>query len=1294
MAKGGKIRHSSFFENGSPEQVTQQMVAWMDNLNQKLEAEVQKLIAELEKMGGKITGAISAANIKAVNDQSKAIDNAKNKITEYSRVIQNNNKLKEQYYQTTAKLTAIEGNGSRAVEKQKQALKESTIAMQKDVAIRREAEGSYKRITLELQRNIDQYKKLGVAQREGSKGGTLLTSIKSQQQQLALLNTQLGKTTGGFQAFGSQLLDGAGIYAGVAGITAGLVQLGKALFNRTKELDALKFTLQTVITNSTELSTTWAFLTDISSRYGQELIGLTESYVRFKAAMKSTNTTAIETQRIFESVAKVGGILGLSNQRMELTFLALEQMASKGCHAKGSKIMMFDKSLKNIEDIIVGDLLMGEDYTSREVIGLQNGIDEMFKIIPFKGDSFIVNANHILPVINLEHKREDVRIKNILENYNNYQLISKIEGLLSFTIESEGYGEYWGIELPKNNHIYLDYQSVYQHNTVSMEELRRQLGDNIPGAVQIMARALDVTIPQLYKMIKANEVLAEEALPLFAREMEKTFGAESVKKINTLQSATARFKNEFTLFTQSLQASGLLIFLTKMTTGLMSAFGGGNLQALKYYTGIINEANNAAKSFYDTISKSSKQQISDNERTIQQNNEEMAGLKHKSDRYKALIKENRELGVNTEWLRKNEISPTRDKYLNSLDTEIQRIQRLIVELSVKKKRNADEILFNKTYLETIKQIREETEDSFAKEKKQTGYIDQVQKELDDLIQQRKDLVSETGKRFEYEEKNLELTDKINKKEELLSSLTGKVNKQLEKRESYLERISEKYETMIGKSGTDADKENEEYGDRLKIFNEYWKAVKMNTVKYNTDLQQITLDHINNLGKIEKDNRDKTLTDTKKVFDEIIAIESSDFNTIVSQRKERYNEDLKNAGTDVIERARIEREFQTDMIRMEIQFAALKLTIQQKLGLDTSKEAKELADLMMKLDDAKTDNFIEDIDKEKEALKELQDVQYSLFGDLTPAFSKLNSGFDTINALLEKDIINVEKWGKMRNKLLFQYIITEAAEIYKQFTDIALENIQKEIDGYNKRLSAIKSNLSEEKKEKDEGRSNEYDALITEQAQVEKQRKESLEKYKKLKKQQAFIDLGARISNLSLAASEIFGAHAKQGLPGVIIAIATIAGMLASFAAFKSQIKGAESEQEMGEGGRVDVRNGKKLRGRKHRKDGVRDGIPITAEDKEFVVKAKSAERSDKLLNAVNDGKIDDKLFEAMRWQLPNVTNNNYVDIGMLAYEIGKVEAAQRDTLEYFKNSTQVHELKDGRILLLSNGGLKKEIIHP
>ncbi len=67
-----------------------------------------------------------------------------------------------------------------------------------------------------------------------------------------------------------------------------------------------------------------------------------------------------------------------------------------GCHAKGSKILMFDGTTKNVEDIVVGDLLMGPDSNSQKVLELKQGTDVMYRIIPVKGDSFIVNANHIL----------------------------------------------------------------------------------------------------------------------------------------------------------------------------------------------------------------------------------------------------------------------------------------------------------------------------------------------------------------------------------------------------------------------------------------------------------------------------------------------------------------------------------------------------------------------------------------------------------------------------------------------------------------------------------------------------------------------------------------------------------------------------------------------------------------------------------------------------------------------------------------------------------------------------------
>jgi len=67
-----------------------------------------------------------------------------------------------------------------------------------------------------------------------------------------------------------------------------------------------------------------------------------------------------------------------------------------GCHAKGTKILMYDGSIKNVEEIVINDLLMGVDSTPRKVLELHTGKDQMYKILPRKGESFTVNKGHIL----------------------------------------------------------------------------------------------------------------------------------------------------------------------------------------------------------------------------------------------------------------------------------------------------------------------------------------------------------------------------------------------------------------------------------------------------------------------------------------------------------------------------------------------------------------------------------------------------------------------------------------------------------------------------------------------------------------------------------------------------------------------------------------------------------------------------------------------------------------------------------------------------------------------------------
>lgn len=81
----------------------------------------------------------------------------------------------------------------------------------------------------------------------------------------------------------------------------------------------------------------------------------------------------------------------------ESTGILLEGKCGSGkCHGKGTKILMYDGSVKNVEDIVVGDELMGDDSTPRKVLSLARGREEMFKVIQNKGITYTVNKSHIL----------------------------------------------------------------------------------------------------------------------------------------------------------------------------------------------------------------------------------------------------------------------------------------------------------------------------------------------------------------------------------------------------------------------------------------------------------------------------------------------------------------------------------------------------------------------------------------------------------------------------------------------------------------------------------------------------------------------------------------------------------------------------------------------------------------------------------------------------------------------------------------------------------------------------------
>ena len=70
------------------------------------------------------------------------------------------------------------------------------------------------------------------------------------------------------------------------------------------------------------------------------------------------------------------------------------------CEAVGTPVRMYDGTIKKVEDVVVGDLLMGIDSKPRRVVATRRGHDSMmYRIDQSRGDSYTVNSRHICTLI-------------------------------------------------------------------------------------------------------------------------------------------------------------------------------------------------------------------------------------------------------------------------------------------------------------------------------------------------------------------------------------------------------------------------------------------------------------------------------------------------------------------------------------------------------------------------------------------------------------------------------------------------------------------------------------------------------------------------------------------------------------------------------------------------------------------------------------------------------------------------------------------------------------------------------
>ena len=78
-------------------------------------------------------------------------------------------------------------------------------------------------------------------------------------------------------------------------------------------------------------------------------------------------------------------------------------------------------------------------------------------------------------------------------------------------------------------------QQMSGKGVIQMEELRQQLGEAVPRATELMARAFGITYAQLVKDINTGTVQAKPALAALNLELERTYGGAALQMMQTFQ---------------------------------------------------------------------------------------------------------------------------------------------------------------------------------------------------------------------------------------------------------------------------------------------------------------------------------------------------------------------------------------------------------------------------------------------------------------------------------------------------------------------------------------------------------------------------------------------------------------------------------------------------------------------------------------------------------------------------------------------------------------------------------------
>lgn len=121
------------------------------------------------------------------------------------------------------------------------------------------------------------------------------------------------------------------------------------------------------------------------------------------------------------------------------------------------------------------------------------------------------------------------------------------------------------------NGVFLALGQMISKGKVQAEELRGQLGERLPGAFQLAAKAMNMSTAELDKFMADGKLTAEDLLPKLAQALEEKYAAAATRAANGVQGSINRMTTEWELFKASVLDSEVVVGMLNRVAGALSA---------------------------------------------------------------------------------------------------------------------------------------------------------------------------------------------------------------------------------------------------------------------------------------------------------------------------------------------------------------------------------------------------------------------------------------------------------------------------------------------------------------------------------------------------------------------------------------------------------------------------------------------------------------------------------------------------------------------------------------------------